>query len=153
MNRLKAVALDVDGVLTDGTFWWGPDGIELKRFSFRDVMGISRASRQGIVFALISGEDNQLVTRFAKKMNITNLYLGCKDKASALNVFAQEQGLALSEIGFMGDDINDVPAMKLAGMAAAPANAHQSAVAAARFIAKNPGGNGAVREWLDSLFP
>jgi len=153
MNRLKAVALDVDGVLTDGTFWWGPDGIELKRFSFRDVMGISRASRQGIVFALISGEDNQLVTRFAKKMNIMNLYLGCKDKASALNVFAQEQGLALSEIGFMGDDINDVPAMKLAGMAAAPANAHQSAVAAARFIAKNPGGNGAVREWLDSLFP
>jgi len=153
MNRLKAVALDVDGVLTDGTFWWGPDGIELKRFSFRDVMGISRASRQGIVFALISGEDNQLVTRFAKKMNITNLYLGCKDKASALNAFAQEQGLALSEIGFMGDDINDVPAMKLAGMAAAPANAHQSAVAAARFIAKNPGGNGAVREWLDSLFP
>jgi 3-deoxy-D-manno-octulosonate 8-phosphate phosphatase (KDO 8-P phosphatase) len=116
-------------------------------------MGISRASRQGIVFALISGEDNQLVTRFAKKMNITNLYLGCKDKASALNAFAQEQGLALSEIGFMGDDINDVPAMKLAGMAAAPANAHQSAVAAARFIAKNPGGNGAVREWLDSLFP
>jgi len=96
MNRLKAVALDVDGVLTDGTFWWGPDGIELKRFSFRDVMGISRASRQGIVFALISGEDNQLVTRFAKKMNITNLYLGCKDKASALNAFAQEQGLALS---------------------------------------------------------
>ena len=153
MNRLKAVALDVDGVLTDGTFWWGPDGIELKRFSFRDVMGISRASRQGIVFALISGEDNQLVTRFAKKMNITNLYLGCKDKASALNAFAQEQGLALSEIGFMGDDINDVPAMKLAGVAAAPADAHSSAVAAARFIAKNPGGNGAVREWLDSLFP
>ena len=152
MNRLKAVALDVDGVLTDGAFWWGPDGIELKRFSFRDVMGISRATRQGIVFALISGEDNQLVTRFAKKMNITNLYLGCKDKASALNAFAQEHGLPLSEVGFMGDDINDVPAMKLAGVAAAPADAHQSAVAAARFIAKNRGGNGAVREWLDSLF-
>jgi 3-deoxy-D-manno-octulosonate 8-phosphate phosphatase (KDO 8-P phosphatase) len=153
MNRLKAVALDVDGVLTDGAFWWGPDGIELKRFSFRDVMGISRVSKQGIVFALISGEDNQLVTRFAKKMNITNLYLGCKDKASALNAFAQELGLAFSEIGFMGDDINDVPAMKLAGVAAAPADAHHSAVAAAAFITKNRGGNGAVREWLDSLFP
>jgi 3-deoxy-D-manno-octulosonate 8-phosphate phosphatase (KDO 8-P phosphatase) len=153
MNRLKAVALDVDGVLTDGAFWWGPDGIELKRFSFRDVMGISRTSKQGIVFALISGEENPLIKRFAKKMNITNLYQGCRDKASALNAFAQEHGFALSEIGFMGDDINDVSAMKLAGMAAAPADAHHSAVAAAGFIAKNRGGNGAVREWLDSIFP
>ncbi len=152
MNRLKAIALDVDGVLTDGPFWWGPDGFELKRFSFRDVMGISRATKQGIVFALISGENNPLVARFAKKMNIANVYQGCKDKASALNAFAQKHGFALSEIGFMGDDINDVPAMKLAGLAAVPADAHHSAVAAARFIAKNRGGNGAVREWLDSIF-
>jgi 3-deoxy-D-manno-octulosonate 8-phosphate phosphatase (KDO 8-P phosphatase) len=151
MNRIKAVALDVDGVLTDGTFWWGPDGIELKQFSFRDVMGISRASKQGIVFALISGEDNPLTAQFAKKMNIANVYQGCKDKGAALQSFAQARRFALSEIGFMGDDINDVAAMKLAGLAAAPADAHSSALAVATFIAGNRGGHGAVRELLDSI--
>jgi 3-deoxy-D-manno-octulosonate 8-phosphate phosphatase (KDO 8-P phosphatase) len=151
MSRIKGVALDVDGVLTDGAFWWGPEGIGLKRFSFRDVMGISQASKQGIVFALISGEEDPLIARFAKKMNIVDVWQGCKDKGAALQTFAQARGFALSEIGFMGDDINDVAAMKLAGLAAAPADAHSSALAAAGFIARNPGGHGAVRELLDSI--
>jgi 3-deoxy-D-manno-octulosonate 8-phosphate phosphatase (KDO 8-P phosphatase) len=151
MKGIKAVALDVDGVLTDGAFWWGPDGLELKRFSFRDVMGVSRASKQGIVFALISGEDNPLIARFAKKMKIASVYQGCKDKGAALQSFAQAHGFALSEVGFMGDDINDVGAMQLAGLAAAPADAHSSALAVAGFIASNRGGHGAVRELLDSI--
>ena len=65
MEDIKAVALDVDGVLTDGTFIWGPNGEEYKQFSFSDVMGISLASKAGIIFALISGEDNSLIDRFA----------------------------------------------------------------------------------------
>ena len=64
------MALDVDGVLTDGGFWWGPDGQEWKRFSFRDVMGISLGRRAGLLFALISGEESALVDRFASKMAI-----------------------------------------------------------------------------------
>ncbi len=152
MKPIKAVALDVDGVLTDGALWWNADGVELKRFSFRDVMGISRASKQGVIFALVSGEDNPHVTRFAKKMNITNVYQGCKDKGAALQSFAQLHGFALSEICFMGDDINDVGAMKLAGLAAAPADAHASALAVAKFVAGSHGGDGAVRELLDTIF-
>ena len=151
MKPIKAVALDVDGVLTDGAFWWGADGSELKRFSFRDVMGVSRAAKQGILFALISGEDSPFVARFAAKMAITDVYPGCKDKEAALRAFARVRGFDLSEICFMGDDINDVGAMKLAGLAAAPADAHASALAAAGFITKNRGGNGAVRELLDSI--
>ena len=81
MGQIKAIALDVDGVLTDGTFWWGPDGQEWKRFSFRDVMGISRARRAGLVSALISGEDTPLVDRFARKMEIDHVFKGCNDKA------------------------------------------------------------------------
>ena len=153
MPQIKAVALDVDGVLTDGTFWWGPDNAEWKRFSFRDVMGISRASKAGLVFALISGEENSLVTRYARKMNITSVYQGCKDKAVALRSFAESQGLDLSQVCFMGDDINDVPALQLAGLAAAPADAHQSVLAVAKYIAKRPGGHGAARELLDYLLP
>jgi 3-deoxy-D-manno-octulosonate 8-phosphate phosphatase (KDO 8-P phosphatase) len=149
--QIKAVALDVDGVLTDGTFWWGPDNAEWKRFSFRDVMGISRASKAGLVFALISGEENALITRYAKKMNITNVYQGCKDKAAALRAFAEAQGLDLAQVCFMGDDINDVPALQLAGLAAAPADAHQSVQSVAKYITKRPGGNGAIRELLDYI--
>ena len=149
--RIRAVALDVDGVLTDGAIWWGPGGSEWKRFSFRDIMGISRASKAGLVFALISGEENDSVTRYARKMNITSVYQGCKDKTAALRSFATSHGLDLAQVCFMGDDINDVPALQLAGLAAAPADAHEAVLAVATFIAKQPGGNGAVRELLDYI--
>lgn len=148
---IQAIALDVDGVLTDGSFWWGPDGQEWKRFNFRDVMGISRAQKAGLMFALISGEDSPLVDRFATKMNIAGVFKGRKDKALALNEFAAQNGLALAAIAFMGDDINDLDAMKAAGLSAAPANAHPSVLEQAAFVTKAPGGHGAVRELVDHL--
>jgi 3-deoxy-D-manno-octulosonate 8-phosphate phosphatase (KDO 8-P phosphatase) len=149
--EIKAVALDVDGVLTDGTFWWGIDGSELKRFSFRDVMGISVASRKGMVFALISGEQNALVDRFANKMSIKDVYQGCKDKEAALRQFSQARSLNLADICFMGDDINDLGAMKIAGFSAAPADAHESVRSVAAHVTRQPGGSGAVRELLDFI--
>jgi 3-deoxy-D-manno-octulosonate 8-phosphate phosphatase (KDO 8-P phosphatase) len=150
-SPIKAVALDVDGVLTDGSFWWGPDGQEWKRFNFRDVMGISQAQKAGIMFALISGENSPLVDRFAAKMNITAVFKGCKDKGLALKEFAAKNGLALEAVAFMGDDINDLGAMKAAGLSAAPANAHHSVLERVKFVAKNSGGQGAVRELVDHL--
>jgi 3-deoxy-D-manno-octulosonate 8-phosphate phosphatase (KDO 8-P phosphatase) len=148
---IKAVALDVDGVLTDGSFWWGGDGPELKRFSFRDVMGVSLASRQGMIFALISGEQSPLIDRYANKMHITDIYQGCRDKESALRAFAESRKLDLASICFMGDDVNDLGAMKIAGLSASPANGHESVLAAAGFVAKSNGGCGAVRELLDFI--
>jgi 3-deoxy-D-manno-octulosonate 8-phosphate phosphatase (KDO 8-P phosphatase) len=148
---IKAVALDVDGVLTDGTFWWDADGAELKRFSFRDVMGIARATRAGIVFALISGERNATVDRYAAKLGITHVWQGCKDKAAALREFAATTSLELSAICFMGDDVNDLSAMAIAGYSAAPADAHESVLATVKLITKRPAGLGAVRELLDAL--
>src|ERR1700722_61405 len=109
--RIKAVALDVDGGLTDGTFWWGPGGEEWKRFSFRDVMGVFRARKAGLIFALISGEDSPLVDRYAEKLGITDVYKGCKDKAEALGAFASARRLELGDICFMGDDVNDLGAL------------------------------------------
>ena len=117
---IKAIALDVDGVLTDGTFWWDAAGeIELKRFSFRDIMGIARASKAGTIFALISGEKNGIVDRYAAKMGITHVWQGCKQKDDALKQFAETIQLPLEEIGFMGDDVNDLAAMRLAREAGA----------------------------------
>jgi 3-deoxy-D-manno-octulosonate 8-phosphate phosphatase (KDO 8-P phosphatase) len=149
MATIKAVVLDVDGVLTDGTFWWDAQGEELKRFSFRDVMGISRGRRAGLIFAFISGEDSPLVDRFARKMGITDVYKGIKDKADALRSFAQAHGLDISEVCFMGDDVNDASVLEIAGLAAAPADAHESAKSKAKIVTQCKGGKGAVRELID----
>jgi 3-deoxy-D-manno-octulosonate 8-phosphate phosphatase (KDO 8-P phosphatase) len=150
-TQLRAIALDVDGVLTDGGFWWGANGEEFKRFHFLDVMGVARARRSGIRFALISGEDSPLVHRFAQKLQIEDVFAGCKDKATALRAFASRHGLELSAICFMGDDVNDLGAMAIAGIAAAPANAHDLVLAKVVVVTKRFGGNGAVRELIDTL--
>jgi 3-deoxy-D-manno-octulosonate 8-phosphate phosphatase (KDO 8-P phosphatase) len=151
MTNIRAIALDVDGVLTDGSVWWGPDGEEWKRFSFSDIMGVSLARKAGLIVALISGEDSPLVDRYAVKMGITDVEKNCKDKAGALRKFAGRRSLSLSEICFMGDDINDVPAMRIAGLAASPADAQPVALEVAAFVATRAGGNGAVRELIDTV--
>ena len=102
MKHLKAIVLDVDGVLTDGGVWWGPNGEEWKRFCFADIMGVSLAMKSGLIVALISGEDSPLVDRFAVKMGITDIEKNCKDKARALRAFAERRGLALSEVTLHG---------------------------------------------------
>ncbi len=151
LRRIRALALDVDGVLTDGAFWWGPNGEEWKRFSFADVMGLSLAVKAGLVVALISGEDSPLIDRYAAKFGLTDIVKGCKDKASALRAFAQRRELDLAEIAFMGDDINDLPAMQIAGLSGAPANAQPAVLEEAAFVSQQPGGSGAVRELIDAI--
>jgi 3-deoxy-D-manno-octulosonate 8-phosphate phosphatase (KDO 8-P phosphatase) len=151
VNKIKAVALDIDGVLTDGTFYWDLKGEELKKFSFSDVMGISLGRKAGFVFALISGEDNNLINRFAEKMGIIDIYKGSKDKAADLRSFAEKYGFALSQICFMGDDVNDLNALALAGLSAAPANAHESVKQKVMLVTKKCGGQGAVRELMDII--
>jgi len=151
LEKIRAVALDVDGVLTDGGLWWGADGQELKRFCFADIMGISLARRAGLELALISGEGSPLVDRFAEKLLIRHVVKGCRDKASALREFSAATGIALAAICFVGDDVNDLPAMQIAGFSAAPANAARDVLARAKFVAKSTGGNGAVRELVEAL--
>jgi 3-deoxy-D-manno-octulosonate 8-phosphate phosphatase (KDO 8-P phosphatase) len=149
MSQIKAIALDVDGVLTDGTFWWGPSGEEFKRFSFLDIMGVSLGRQAGLVFALISGENSPLVDRYAAKMGIVDVFKGCLDKAAALRTFAERHGLSLNEVAFMGDDVNDLSALAIAGLSAAPSTAHESVLKAAACVTTKRGGRGAVRELVD----
>jgi 3-deoxy-D-manno-octulosonate 8-phosphate phosphatase (KDO 8-P phosphatase) len=151
LKLIRAVALDVDGVLTDGGFWWGPGGEEWKRFCFADIMGVSLARRAGLTFALISGEASPLVDRYAARMQIEHVTKGCRDKAAALREFAASARIELKQIAYMGDDVNDLPAMKIAGFSAAPANAVADVLAYVDFIARNQGGNGAVRELVEAM--
>lgn len=151
MEAIRAIALDVDGVLTDGGIWWGPNGEEWKRFCFADIMGVSLACKAGLRVTLISGEDSPLVDRFAAKFKLADITKGCKDKAAALRGFAERNQLQLNEICFMGDDVNDLAAMEIAGLAAAPADARPAVLRKAKFVATVKGGHGAVRELVDAI--
>jgi 3-deoxy-D-manno-octulosonate 8-phosphate phosphatase (KDO 8-P phosphatase) len=152
LQQVRALALDVDGVLADGGFWWGPGGEEWKRFSFADIMGISLARRAGLQVGLISGEDTPLVDRYAAKMKIAFVAKGCRDKAAALRDFATVAGVELAGICYVGDDVNDLAAMQITGLSAAPAGAAAIALSHAMLVTRNSGGNGAVREVIDAIF-
>jgi 3-deoxy-D-manno-octulosonate 8-phosphate phosphatase (KDO 8-P phosphatase) len=148
---IKAIIFDVDGVITDGAFWWGPNGEEWKRLHFFDIMGLSIARKAGLIIGLISGEDSPLIDRLATKMQIADVEKNCKDKASAVAAFASRHGISLEEICFMGDDINDLPALEIVGLPAAPASAQQVVRDRVRFVSKAGGGNGAVRELIEMI--
>jgi 3-deoxy-D-manno-octulosonate 8-phosphate phosphatase (KDO 8-P phosphatase) len=151
MKQIRAIALDVDGVLTDGGIWWGPNGEEWKRFCFADIMGVSLALKAGLMLTLISGEDSPLVDRYAAKFKLADITKGCRDKDQALRSFAERNQLQLNEICFMGDDVNDLPALQIAGLSAAPADARPAVLGKASFIAISKGGQGAVRELIDAI--
>lgn len=151
LRQIRAIALDVDGVLTDGGLWWGPNGEEWKRFCFADIMGISLARRAGLKIGLISGEDSPFVDRYAAKMKIEFVAKGRRDKASALAEMAGAISTGLAQICYVGDDVNDVAPMEIAGVSAAPATASRIALAHAAIVTKSPGGNGAVREVIEAI--
>jgi 3-deoxy-D-manno-octulosonate 8-phosphate phosphatase (KDO 8-P phosphatase) len=127
----------------------------LKRFCFADGTGITRAIKAGVKIGLISGESSPegmtLVQRFADKLKITDVYKGCHDKAAAIRDFAGRHQIQLSEICFIGDDFIDIPAFEIVGLAAAPADAQPEAKVKAHLVTVRNGGQGAVREVLDSI--
>ena len=151
MNGIRAVALDVDGVLTDGGLYLGAGGEESKRICFADIMGLSLGRKQGLAYALISGEGGPLLHRIAAKLQISSIYENCKDKAGALRSFAVGLGVDLSLIAYMGDDVNDLSALEIAGLSAAPRSARPEVLAAVDFVADSPAGSGAVRDLLDHI--
>ena len=155
LRTLQAIAFDVDGVLTDGTLTWSTDSdAEIKSFSFADIMGVSLLRRLGIKLALISGEPSPLVDRYAAKMHLHHVVKGTRDKATALREFTAKFSVPLEHACFFGDDVNDLFAMEIAGLCACPANAAADVreyVAEHGFVASQPGGRGAVREFTDAL--
>ena len=151
---LQAIAFDVDGVLTDGTVTWSVSGEESKTFSFADIMALSLARRLGLKLALISGENSPLVDRYAAKLHIPFVVKGTRDKATALGEFAAKFATPFPHTAFFGDDVNDLPAMQMAGLPACPANAAKEVseyVRESGFVSEQPGGRGAVREFVNAI--
>lgn len=151
LQQIRLLAMDVDGVLTDGSLNIGAEGELFKAFNAKDGMGISLAMRNGLEIALITGRRSEIIHCRAEELGITLLYEGVKDKALQLKQIAAERGISLDEIAYMGDDLNDLPAMVQAGISFAPADAAKDVLKAVNAVASCNGGRGAVREIIELI--
>ncbi|MGO2519130.1 MAG: cytidylyltransferase domain-containing protein [Microbacterium sp.] len=147
---VKAVVTDFDGVHTDDTALIDSDGREQVRVSREDGMGVSRLRRAGIPMLILSTEVNPVVRARANKLRVPVLH-GIEDKKSALAEWAAENGIALSDIAYLGNDVNDLAAMGSVGWPVAVANAHPLVRAQARIVLSRAGGKGAVRELIERV--
>ena len=151
LQKIKLLALDVDGVLTDGTIYISPAGEVFKGFNAKDGMGISCALRNNLQIAVITGRQSPIMERRCEELGIKLFMQGVKDKRLALQKMAQELGLTREEIAYMGDDLNDIPAFKASGLNFVPADGSIEVLAVADIITKAKGGRGAVREAITMI--
>jgi 3-deoxy-D-manno-octulosonate 8-phosphate phosphatase (KDO 8-P phosphatase) len=145
-SAIRLFAMDVDGVLTDGTVQISSDGTETKSFSILDGMGLVRLRNAGVAVAWISGRASGATTARAAELKIPHVIQGRTDKLAALQELATKLALSSSHCAYMGDDDIDAPAIGWAGIGAAPAGAMPAALAAATVVPARPAGHGAVRE-------
>lgn len=148
---IRLFAMDVDGILTDGTVHVSSDGTESKTFSILDGMGLVRLGKAGIATAWISGRASGATTVRATELKIPHLVQGRVDKITALKELAATLNLTADQIVYMGDDDIDVAAIRWAGIGVTVPDAMHSAITAARYITRRPAGRGAVREVCEHI--
>jgi 3-deoxy-D-manno-octulosonate 8-phosphate phosphatase (KDO 8-P phosphatase) len=150
-SAIKLFAMDVDGVLTDGTVSISSDGSESKNFSILDGMGIVQLHKAGVVVAWISGRASGATTKRATELRVPHLVQGRSDKLEALQELASQLGFTAKQVCYMGDDYIDAPAIAWAGVGVAPADSMPVALAAADYIPQRAAGRGAVREVCEHI--
>ncbi|MBW4038555.1 MAG: HAD hydrolase family protein [Acidobacteria bacterium] len=156
-RRIKVLLYDVDGVLTNGDITIIPPQdpnshpTEIKAFSAHDGMGIGIARLAGIKIGFVTKRNSRVVAIRARDLKIDHVYQGQANKTEALNKIIAAEGCTLEEVAYVGDDIIDLPVMRVVGFAIAPANARSQAKAAAHYITPNAGGQGAGRDAIDFI--
>lgn len=151
MQRIKLIALDVDGTLTDGTLLYRNDGGQAKAFHVADGLGIVMAQSIGLKIAVISGRTSRAVETRLAELGVTDLVQNCGDKAAALRQIMAKYELTPEETAFVGDDINDLPAFAVAGVKIAVADASETLKAKADWVTPRRGGAGAVRDAVEEI--
>ena len=146
LANIKLLAMDVDGVLTDGGMYYSEHGDELKKFNTRDGKAIELLRNAGIKTAFITRERTRLVERRAAKLRIDELYQGIEDKLAALQQVISSYGLTFEEVAYIGDDINDLDVMQAVGLAITVADGLPENRNMAHYVTQAKGGEGAVRE-------
>ena len=150
-RRLRLLLFDVDGVLTDGTILLDAEGRESKRFSIRDGTALVWARQAGLLTGVLSARTAAATTERARQLGMAVVRQQATDKAAAFAEILAEQGLAADDVAYMGDDLMDLPVLRLAGVSAAPADAADAVRASVHFVSRQPCGGGAVREFIEGV--
>lgn len=151
LQGVRLFATDVDGVLTDGGMYYSESGDEWKKFNTRDGMGIKLLQKAGLVTAIVTQERTRLVARRAEKLAIPELHQGVMDKLSVIRDMARRHGISLQQVAYIGDDVNDIEALKAVGLSAAPADGLPQVLEIVDYICRLKGGEGAVRELAEMI--
>lgn len=147
----KLVITDIDGVWTDGGMYYTADGDVMKRFSVKDGWGVILLRELGIPVAIMTGENTQIVQKRADKLKIKHCYLGVKDKVVQAKELCEELGITLGEVAFIGDDLNDLPLLRLVGFSGSPSNTPDYVKHEVKYVTVAHGGYGAFREFVEKL--
>lgn len=151
LRNIRLFATDVDGVLTDAGMYYSESGDEWKKFNTRDGMGIKLLQRAGLITAIVTQERTKLVARRAEKLAIPELHQGIMDKLSVIRDMAQRHGIALSQVAYIGDDVNDLESLRAVGFSAAPADGLPQVLDVVSYVCSKKGGEGAVREMAEMI--
>ena len=151
VKTIRLLALDIDGVLTDGTTRIAADGTESKGLCFRDLDAMTQAGQMGLAVVLVTGESGPLVEVIARRFGVKEVMSGAKDKAAALREIASRHQIRLAEICYVGDSDRDAPAVGLAGLGLVPADATPKAKKSAHGVLETPGGKGVLAEIMTLL--
>lgn len=149
--RIRLMIFDVDGILTDGSLHYGPDGELIKTFNVLDGHGIKLLQQSGVATAIISARKSDIVARRAGDLGIRHLHQGVHDKRAAFEQLLAQTGIAASACGFIGDDVIDLPILLRTGFAASVPNAHPEVRSRVHYVTHASGGLGAARELCDFI--
>ena len=149
--EIKMFLTDCDGCLTDGGMYYSEKGDELKKFNTRDGMGFALLRQKGIITGIVTSESVDLNRRRAEKLKLDILEAGCRDKLSAIKRICDERGIALENVCYIGDDINDLQVIKAVGYGCCPADAMPEVKAVAMYVTKAKGGEGVIREVVGAI--
>lgn len=148
---IKLLITDSDGVLTDGGMYYSEKGDELKKFNTKDGMGVQVLREIGIDTIIVTGENVELVRKRASKLGINEVYMGIKNKEPIVREIAEKHNLELEEIAYIGDDVNDLAAIKIVGLGCSVADGMEKIKNAAKYVTQAKGGQGALREVADLI--
>lgn len=151
-RTIRLLALDVDGVLTDDSIYFGPDGFELKRYNISDGFFIVLAMRAGLEIAVVSGRYSPSTDTRMKDLGVKHVLQGMKDKVNMLEPVLEELGISFSEVAFVGNELLDIKLAGRVGLPIAVADAVDDLKEVVAYVTENAGGHGAVREVLQGYF-
>jgi len=144
--RVRLMGFDVDGVMTDGRLYFGPEGDFCKAFFSRDGLGMKLLAKSGVKLAIITGRDSPIVTTRAANLGIDLVLQGIEDKRAAMAGLLADAGLSFADAGYMGDDLIDLPLLKACGFSATVPDGHELVRRHVCHVTAAPAGAGAVRE-------